>query len=237
MAKTATTAATGGARERSRSPATARARKLLIADAVIDILAQEGARNLTHRRIDTHLELPQGATSYYFPSRFELLKAGFNKLFDDGLEGFTRCYQGVIRKLDAGEAIDIDLVADAAYRHWRSISQASQRDLAIARFEFFLMATHDARLLAIQKERRRVLFDLTTKVFDRLGCRNPSRASSEFSARAQGDYISRFIAPSFTQTTMTAADFAVRIQQVIADCDTVRADPARRADQAELIAI
>ncbi len=234
MAKTPSEPA---AKPSSRSTATAQARKRLIAQAVIEILAREGSRALTHRRIDAHLGLPQGATSYYFPRWFELLKSGFNKLFEDSLEDFDRCYAPVVRRLEADQPIDVDLVAASAHRHWRSVTRSSRRDLAIARFEFYLLAAHDPKLMALQRERRRGLFDLTTAAFAALGCRNARRAAAEFSSRIQGDYISHFIAPSFSQPERTVADFAARIRQIATDSDAVPADRSPVPKIAPLIAI
>ncbi len=51
MSRTNAAEGQGDAGGKSRSTATALARKRLIAGAVIDILASEGARSLTHRRI------------------------------------------------------------------------------------------------------------------------------------------------------------------------------------------
>lgn len=237
MSRTNAAERQGDAGGKSRSTATALARKRLIAGAVIDILASEGARSLTHRRIDAHLGLPQGATSYYYPRRFDLLKAGFNRLFDDGFEEFLHCYGPVIRRLEAGEALDVDLVAESAYRHWKAVTQPSGRDMAIARFEFYLLATHDPKLLAVQNERRRTMFELTAKIFAGLGSSNPKRASSEFSSRVQGDYISHFIAPSFSRATLTAADFAARIRQLVDESASAKIDRTHGADQASLIAM
>lgn len=237
MAATAKGRGTRAGATATRSKETAQTRKELIAGAVIAILAEEGVRSLTHRRIDARLGLPEGATSYHFSRRFDLLKAGFNKLHDDGRVEFERCYKPVLRKLETDEEIEVELVADCAFRHWKTITQASQRGLAIARFEFYLLATHDPRLLAVQNERRRALFDLQTTVFQRLGCRNSRRASAEFSRRAQADYVSHFIAPSFSPAVRTPDDLATRIRQIIAESDTLAADRGGRADQAALIAI
>ncbi len=75
------------------------------------------------------------------------------------------------------------------------------------------------------------------RVFTELGCRNARRAASEFSSRAQGDYISHFIAPSLIQTERTPEELAVRIRQIIAESDAIQADRTPAQGQAALIAI
>jgi len=42
---------------------------------VIEILAEGGARALSHQAVDTRLDLAQGSTSYYFRTREALITA------------------------------------------------------------------------------------------------------------------------------------------------------------------
>ncbi|WP_264005782.1 TetR/AcrR family transcriptional regulator [Mycolicibacterium sphagni] len=46
-----------------------------LCDAAIDVLAEEGARGLTHRKVEQRAGLPDGTTSSYFPTRSALLRA------------------------------------------------------------------------------------------------------------------------------------------------------------------
>jgi DNA-binding transcriptional regulator YbjK len=48
-------------------------RRKLIAAAAITVIDTHGARGLTHRRVDETAGLPSGTTSYYAPTRRELL--------------------------------------------------------------------------------------------------------------------------------------------------------------------
>lgn len=50
-------------------------RRSLLADAAIDVLADEGARGLTHRAVDAAAETPRGTASNYFPTRDDLIAA------------------------------------------------------------------------------------------------------------------------------------------------------------------
>lgn len=49
-------------------------RRRTIADAGISVLADEGARGLTHRAVDRRAHVPAGTTSNYFRSREDLLQ-------------------------------------------------------------------------------------------------------------------------------------------------------------------
>jgi AcrR family transcriptional regulator len=55
-------------------------RRSLIAEAAVELIAQEGMRALTHRALDVRLGLPEGSASYYFRTRDELLAATLGHL-------------------------------------------------------------------------------------------------------------------------------------------------------------
>lgn len=55
-------------------------RRTMIADAVIETLAERGSRGLTHRAVDEAAGLPPGSTSYYLRTRASLLEAGVHRL-------------------------------------------------------------------------------------------------------------------------------------------------------------
>ncbi|MFK4071718.1 TetR/AcrR family transcriptional regulator [Streptomyces sp. NPDC029674] len=48
-------------------------RRTLLADAALDVLAEDGIRGLTHRAVDRRAALPTGTTSAYFRTRAALL--------------------------------------------------------------------------------------------------------------------------------------------------------------------
>jgi len=50
-------------------------RRIALADAGIELLADTGARGLTHRAVDARAGVPVGTASNYFPSRQALLEA------------------------------------------------------------------------------------------------------------------------------------------------------------------
>lgn len=51
------------------------ARRAVLADAGIRVLAEEGARGLTHRAVDAAAGTPRGTASNYFPTREHLVAA------------------------------------------------------------------------------------------------------------------------------------------------------------------
>ena len=57
-------------------------RRALLADAGLRVLADAGARGLTHRAVDAEAGVPTGTTSNYFPSRAALLAGLAERIFD-----------------------------------------------------------------------------------------------------------------------------------------------------------
>lgn len=55
-------------------------RRTLLADAIIETLADLGSRGLTHRAVDKAAGLPPGSTSYYLRTRASLLEAAVHRL-------------------------------------------------------------------------------------------------------------------------------------------------------------
>ncbi|MFE2478015.1 TetR family transcriptional regulator C-terminal domain-containing protein [Streptomyces sp. NPDC059389] len=55
-------------------------RRTLLADAALDVLADEGMRGLTHRAVDRSAAMPPGTTSAYFRTRASLLTALVTRL-------------------------------------------------------------------------------------------------------------------------------------------------------------
>src|ERR1700677_1730890 len=51
-----------------------------LADAPVETLAAAGMHGLTHRAVDRRAGLPEGSTSYYFPTRQALREAGVGRL-------------------------------------------------------------------------------------------------------------------------------------------------------------
>ncbi|WP_251095980.1 TetR family transcriptional regulator C-terminal domain-containing protein [Streptomyces sp. Caat 7-52] len=55
-------------------------RRTLLADAALDVLADDGIRGLTHRAVDRRAAMPPGTTSAYFRTRAALLTALVTRL-------------------------------------------------------------------------------------------------------------------------------------------------------------
>ncbi|KAA9150532.1 TetR family transcriptional regulator [Microbacterium lushaniae] len=130
-------------------------RRAALADAGIRVLAEEGARGLTHRAVDAAAGTPRGTASNYFPTRDDLISALVDRIGerltpDPGVvasraarspdrELFADYLRDVVRRLSADPHVSLalfELRLEAARRPavatalgaWRQ--RAFQEDLA-----------------------------------------------------------------------------------------------------------
>ena len=69
-------------------------RRAVIADAAISLIAHSGVRALTHRAIDSALELSPGSTSYYFRTKQGLIDAVVDRITESSREAFEQATSG-----------------------------------------------------------------------------------------------------------------------------------------------
>jgi DNA-binding transcriptional regulator YbjK len=113
-------------------------RRTRIADAALEVLAEHGARGLTHRAVDAEVGLPSGSTSYYYPTRASLLLAAAERLVELDT-----------RDLDA---LPSDLAGVAALvRNW---SSGRSRSRSLARMELLLTAARDPAFRFMKSARK-----------------------------------------------------------------------------------
>jgi DNA-binding transcriptional regulator YbjK len=120
-----------------------RDRRALLADAAIDLLAEEGMRALTHRAVDTRAALPLGTTSAYFRTRQALLTAIVKRLSDldredlrrRGLDLPSQPTGSALTGSEPEQAIptDLDAVAEATAA-FIDLSLSRTRNRALARY-------------------------------------------------------------------------------------------------------
>ncbi|WP_036527310.1 TetR/AcrR family transcriptional regulator [Nocardia sp. CNY236] len=83
-------------------------RRTRLAEAAIDIIATRGIRALTHRALDTALDLPTGSSSYYFNSRRALLAGVTGRIVERSRADFAAAR---IEPPAARAAFDSDSIA------------------------------------------------------------------------------------------------------------------------------
>ncbi|MFF1357748.1 TetR/AcrR family transcriptional regulator [Streptomyces sp. NPDC058297] len=80
-----------------------RDRRTVLADAAIDVLAEEGMRGLTHRAVDRAAVMPAGTTSAYFRTRQALLTALVRRLVERDQAELRSAGEGLPPLRDAGQ--------------------------------------------------------------------------------------------------------------------------------------
>ncbi len=127
------------AAERRRSNADARRRQLC--DAAIELLGEDGARGLSHPKVDQRAGVPAGTTSFYYRTRRALVHALAERLTDLDTADLNRMTE--LRNSDescvfSGTAGLASMVMISAREPWLTRTKA--------RYELVLRAGHDPEL-------------------------------------------------------------------------------------------
>jgi DNA-binding transcriptional regulator YbjK len=179
---------------RKRTPQAKRgSRRNLIAEAVIELLAREGGRGLTHGNIDAWLRLPKGSTSFYFRRRAELFEAGLSQLVAEDLERLHQALDPLFEQHSG--MIPIREIAECHYALWQQQTTLKMRARTMARFEFFLHAARDRQFAKFHENARQGIFELGASMFARMGAKNPRGAATEYGYLFRGDTLAYFFTP------------------------------------------
>jgi DNA-binding transcriptional regulator YbjK len=136
-------------------------RRVAIADAAILVLAEEGARGLTHRAVDRQLGLPDGSTSYYFRTRAALINSAADRLVALDLAD-----------VEALAGVTPDLVQ--LMSHWMS---PALRPRLVARFQLFVEASRDLEIRKLLTEPRKAFLTHAARSMRKAGVDDPKLAA------------------------------------------------------------
>jgi DNA-binding transcriptional regulator YbjK len=115
-------------------------RRRVLSDAAIEVLAQEGARGLTHRKVERRAGLPDGTTSSYFGTRSALLRAAAMRVAELDAADF----EAVMKQRTVSDT-DVTILSLLAEMVMRS-ADGPGLDRSRARYELALHAQRDAVL-------------------------------------------------------------------------------------------
>lgn len=113
-----------------------------LCDAAIELLAADGARGLTHLRVDRRAGLPDGTTSFYYQTRTALLRGTLDRVIELDIENFTNALNV------AGDGEVDSLLSQLAEQAMRTAVEP-ERCRARARFELMMIASHEPELAAV----------------------------------------------------------------------------------------
>ncbi|MET7768107.1 TetR family transcriptional regulator [Nocardia sp. NPDC005366] len=172
-------------------------RRVRIVDAAIDLIATRGLRALTHRALDTALELPPGSASYYFRTKRALVEAIADRITTRSREDFLAA--GLLDAIvhidaDGDTHLDPDTIAHAiahAIARWLDHLLTERRNHLVARHALIVDLLgepdpHDrlARgLFSVERAR---------DLFLSMGSPDPDRTAADFVAVVEGAVFDRF---------------------------------------------
>ncbi len=165
-----------------------------VGDAAIAVLADHGARGLTHRAVDQAAGFPPGTTSNYARTREALLTLALTRIAElDAAEGAAGLYETGISENGMSEngmsgsepadgrsgartALSPGRLADGlAWMVHRMITEAGARRRARARFELALEATRRPELRAAYDDMGRRFRAQTSRLLAARGSAEPER--------------------------------------------------------------
>jgi DNA-binding transcriptional regulator YbjK len=118
------------------------ARRTLIVDTAIDMLADTGSGGVTHRQVDERAHLPSGTTSNYFRTRLALLEATAARVAELHWQGVA-ALQALVGQ--SGSRADVAAIMTTLI----SNPDDTARRRTLARYELFLEGTRRPELRPI----------------------------------------------------------------------------------------
>ena len=110
-----------------------------LCDAAIELLAAEGARGVTHLRVDRRAGFPDGTTSFYYQTRAALLRGAIDRVIELDVADFTEA-------LNATGHGEVDSLLSRLAEQAMRTAVEPERSRARARFELMMIASRDAEL-------------------------------------------------------------------------------------------
>ncbi|MDT0320768.1 TetR/AcrR family transcriptional regulator [Streptomyces millisiae] len=183
-----------------------KARIDVIADAALGLLAERGARGLTHRAVDEAAGLPPGSTSNRARTRTALLELATRRL-----AAREAAVLGAGEPLPAGAEPEAAGAVLATALH-RSITEGA--DLTRARVELALEATRNLELRAVYDEFGRGFRDVLAAMLAALGAPEPARQARSLAAWCEGVQF-RFVAGAESATPPSEAELRTGITELL----------------------
>ena len=154
-------------------------RRQQVADAALAVLAEQGARGLTHRAVDEAAGLPQGSTSNVFRSRGALLEGALERhssldvaAADPGTEN------GPLPEIDRGQATQLIIAGVEGV--------LGQLPRSVARFELLLESTRREELREPIAAARARFATGATRLLAAAGCETPGPHAAQLLAALDG---------------------------------------------------
>ena len=168
-------------------------RRQVLADAGLAVLANQGARGLTHRAVDREADVPTGTTSNYFRSR-DALVAGLVERIGERLTPDP----DVLAALSTREP-SRELFADYVRDIVRRLTE--NREVTVALFELRLESTRNPDVAAMMSDWGRTGFEADVAFNTAAGLPGSAREIALFHYAVDGLLLDRLTTPLMPDTT------------------------------------
>ena len=158
-------------------------RRIQIADAAIQVLAEEGARGLNHRAIDRWLALPDGSTSYYYPRRLDLLTATVRRVSELNIAETEAAHREMLAEPGP---LSAHAFAKRSVELLLSRLTPPARPRTIAYFELTIDGVRNPDHRRIFRHEAKTLWRLSDTIFTRMGAQDPLLAARAYAAFSLG---------------------------------------------------
>lgn len=186
----------------------------LIGEAVIRILAREGARALTHRRVDRELGFPEGSTSAYCRRREDLLAAGHQRLLEMAVASFDDLLSPLFSELAKEEAVPVVAIAKELHRAWLAFATS---DIMKAQLEFLIEAARTPELRELEDQYLKVQHDRLEQICQSLGVADARPAAIELANWMRASAWVAYLCPAGYRSEVGAGDFEKKLADLVQD--------------------
>jgi DNA-binding transcriptional regulator YbjK len=181
----------------------------LAAEAALTVLAEQGARGLTHRAVDEAAGLPAGSTSNYFRTRSALLEAALARHIELDLPPDELVEQLVGAELDRDAARGLFMAA------FGRVIDPAARPLIAARYELMLESTRRPELRSRYVSARERIVDLTEMTLRASGCRSPRAHAMQMVLLMDGLALDQLLD---TERALDVAGVEAAFDRLLANC-------------------
>ncbi len=173
------------------------------------VLADEGARGLSHTAVDSAAGLPRGSTSNYFNSRDELLTA----VLERHLELDTPPRQ--LSRDDLGRPLSRDEVRALLLGALDRRLDPDRRHILGARYELFLESTRRPAFRERLFEAHDHFLAFLESLLEASGCATPNAHAAELLATLDGIVFTQL---TFAERGLDRAEIEALVDRLLADC-------------------
>lgn len=182
-----------------------------IIDATLEVIASEGVRAVTHRRVAAQARASAGLISYHFASTGELIDATLADLGRREVERLTALREQVLAADD-----DIDTLADLLVSEAPRWASDRRRD-AISSMALTLEIVGSGVSRVDFAEWERAQFDLYEAVATKLGSSDPPAVATYLNGSLEGLAVFAAIAPDATDVIRSTRYGVVLLLTAIRD--------------------